>query len=117
MDSHLSDLDQFPYPRLASCKNTKEAWETLETTYKGNEQVREIKLQSLKIDFEALKVKDNEKIGDDYIGIIHLVKQNEILLRRNQHATLKNPVTFVAKFPLFSSCEAAQNMGIQHFLL
>ena len=47
-------------PIVATTKTTKEAWDTLETTYQGLDKVKTSKLKMLRIDFESLSMKDIE---------------------------------------------------------
>ena len=47
-------------PRVAATKTTKEAWDTLETTYQGLDKVKTFKLQILRRYFESLSMKDTK---------------------------------------------------------
>ena len=47
-------VDQSVFPRIAAAKTSKEAWQTLKTSYQGMEKVKTAKLQLLRRDFENL---------------------------------------------------------------
>ncbi|XP_074336117.1 uncharacterized protein LOC141673281 [Apium graveolens] len=49
---------------LAEKKTAKEAWEGIKILYQGAERVRTAKIQTLKTEFEALNMKENESLDD-----------------------------------------------------
>lgn len=54
---HLqSALDKSIFPRIAGCKSATEAWKALQEGYKGSNQVKEIKLQTLRREFGNLRM-------------------------------------------------------------
>ena len=62
-------------PRVATTKITKEAWETLETSYQGVDKIKNSKLKILKRDFESLLMKDTESVDSFYTRVIGLINQ------------------------------------------
>ncbi|CAL9220210.1 unnamed protein product, partial [Arabidopsis halleri] len=50
------------FSRIAAAGTSKEAWEALKTEYEGSSQVRLIKLQALRREYENLKMYDGENI-------------------------------------------------------
>lgn len=52
------------FSRIASATTSKEAWQTLETEFQGSAKVIEVKLQSLRSDFETLRMDTNENVQD-----------------------------------------------------
>ena len=63
------------FPRIMRANTAKEAWEILQQEFQGDSKVRSIKLQSLRRDFENLKMKDNELVKDYFSRIIEIVNQ------------------------------------------
>ena len=63
------------FPRIIRANTSKEAWEILQQEFQGDSKVRSIKLQTLRKDFEILKMKDNELIKDYFSKIIEIVNQ------------------------------------------
>ena len=51
------EVHESVFPRIAEAKKSKEAWDTLKTTYHGMEKVKTTKLQLLRRDFETLCMK------------------------------------------------------------
>ncbi|KAL8132856.1 hypothetical protein AgCh_008366 [Apium graveolens] len=55
--------------------SAKEAWDILKAEFEGNEKTTAMKLQSLRREFENLKMKDSEIIKDYSSQIIRLVNE------------------------------------------
>ena len=49
---------------LVEKNSAKTAWETLQAMYVGEKRVKEAKVQTLKSEFEAIRMKDGESIDD-----------------------------------------------------
>lgn len=52
------------FPRIASCTSAKDAWEALKQGFQGSTQIKQVRLQTLKRDFENLKMREEENVGD-----------------------------------------------------
>src|ERR1044072_3950330 len=52
------------FPRIMRAKTAKEAWNTEE--FQGSDKLRAVKLQSLRRDFELLKMKESKTVKDYY---------------------------------------------------
>ncbi|XP_074324291.1 uncharacterized protein LOC141661204 [Apium graveolens] len=63
------------FPRIMRVATAKEAWEVLQEEFQGNSKVRSIKLQSLRRDFENLKMNESESLKDYYSKINEIVNQ------------------------------------------
>ncbi|XP_021755931.1 uncharacterized protein LOC110721111 [Chenopodium quinoa] len=63
------------FPRIMRANTAKEAWEILQQEFQGDSKVRSIKLQSLRRDFENLRIKDNDLVKDYFSRIIEIVNQ------------------------------------------
>ena len=50
--------------KVLSCTSVKQLWDKLETLYARHSKVKMTKLQSLRVQYEGLKIKDNESISD-----------------------------------------------------
>ena len=66
------------FPRIINATKAKVAWDILQKEYRGTEKVRAIKLQSLKRDFENLKMQDVEVLQDYFSRVMELVNQMKI---------------------------------------
>ena len=55
------------------CKTTKESWYKLKIIYEGESKVKESKLQTYKGQFESLKMKEEENIGEYLLRVDEVV--------------------------------------------
>ena len=58
---------------MLSCTSVKQLCNKLETLYAGDSKVKTTKLQSLRVQYEGLKMKDNETISKHLEKIDSLV--------------------------------------------
>ncbi|GAU26813.1 hypothetical protein TSUD_289180 [Trifolium subterraneum] len=72
-------LDEDTFEKVSGAKTAKEAWEKLQTSYKGADQVKKVRLQTLRREFEALHMKEGELISN-YFSQVLTVTYN---LKRN----------------------------------
>lgn len=72
-------LDEDTFEKVVGAKTAKEAWEKLRTSYKGADQVKKVRLQTLRGEFEALQMKEGELVSD-YFSRVLTVTNN---LKRN----------------------------------
>eukprot|EP00253_Pinus_taeda_P028808 PITA_28808 len=68
-------LDKSLFPRISGAKTAKAAWETLQEAYQGSDQVKVVKLQTLKRDFENLKMQEAESISDYCVRVKDVVNK------------------------------------------
>eukprot|EP01018_Ginkgo_biloba_P039433 Gb_15074 [translate_table: standard] len=68
-------LDIPIFPRIASMTKSKDAWDTLQTAYQGSDKVRLVRLQTLRRDFENLRMRDVESIQDFFTRTQDIVTQ------------------------------------------
>ena len=62
-------------PRVAAAINAKQAWDTLETAYKGLGKVKNSNLQIMRKDFESLSMKNSESVDSFYARVVGLINQ------------------------------------------
>ncbi|XP_061337601.1 uncharacterized protein LOC133284573 [Gastrolobium bilobum] len=60
-------LDEDAFEKISEAATTKEAWEKLQTSYKGAEPVKKVRLQTLRSEFETLHMKDAENSKFNHI--------------------------------------------------
>ena len=53
-------LDEDAFEKISEAKSTKEAWEKLQTSYKGADLVKKVRLQTLRAAFEDFHMKEGE---------------------------------------------------------
>jgi len=57
-------VDELGFKKIANVASSKEAWDILEVAYKGNDRVRQVRLQALRGEFEGLKMEDKEQVTE-----------------------------------------------------
>ncbi|XP_022031445.1 uncharacterized protein LOC110932416 [Helianthus annuus] len=68
------------FERISLARSAKEAWTILHKSYKGENRVKTVKLQSLRYEFDTLKMKEGESVEDYFNRTTHIVNQ----LRMNE---------------------------------
>ncbi|KAL1198057.1 hypothetical protein V5N11_005051 [Cardamine amara subsp. amara] len=63
------------FPRIAPASNAREAWNALKSEFEGSQQVKMIKLQSLRREYENLKMNDSDSINTFTTKLIEVGNQ------------------------------------------
>jgi hypothetical protein len=79
-------LSLFEFAKISNCELAKEAWQILETTYKGTKLFKSAKLQMLISRFEETKMLEEETFGEFYSKMSDL---------RNSMVSLGKPISDV----------------------
>lgn len=66
------------FSRIMGVKTAKEACNMLREEFHGSNNVRIVKLQSLRIDFELLKMKEFETVKDYYSKVKEIINQMRV---------------------------------------
>ncbi|KAJ3691459.1 hypothetical protein LUZ61_020623 [Rhynchospora tenuis] len=72
-------VDESGFEKIAGVTSSHEAWNTLEKAYKGADLVKQVRLQTLRGEFEALKMKETEGVSEYMTRVQTVVNQ----LKRN----------------------------------
>jgi hypothetical protein len=75
-------VDESGFEKIAGATTSKEAWETLQRVFKGADKVKQVRLQTLRGELEAMKMKETEGVSD-YISRVQAVVNQ---LKRNGEA-------------------------------
>jgi hypothetical protein len=59
--------------KVITCNNEKHLYDKLETIYAGDTKVKRAKLQTLKVQYEGLKMKDGENISEYFERIDNII--------------------------------------------
>lgn len=68
-------MDSNIFENIIEEEMTKEAWNTLNKLYCGDKKFKEVKLQSLRKQYENLQMKDDETIAKFFSKMVSLTKQ------------------------------------------
>ena len=63
------------FAKIATCETAKKAWDFLETEVYGDEKVRTINLQTLRREFQNLKMIESEKIDYYCTRVMNIVNE------------------------------------------
>ena len=73
LNAILSGLKNTVFTKVMQCTSAKQAWDMLNIIYEGSAKVKESKLQTYKGQFESLKMREEENIGE------YLLRVNEVV--------------------------------------
>ncbi|KAI0510499.1 hypothetical protein KFK09_011101 [Dendrobium nobile] len=68
-------VDEIIFERISTAKTAKEAWDTLHASYKGDDKVKLVRLQTLRSQFDMLKMKESESVEKYFNRVIVIVNQ------------------------------------------
>ncbi|XP_058757779.1 uncharacterized protein LOC131631036 [Vicia villosa] len=68
-------VDEDTFQKISNATTAKKSWDKLQTCNKGVEQVKKIRLQTLRGDFERLFMEDSESISDYFSRVLTVVNQ------------------------------------------
>lgn len=68
-------IDESRFEKISSVATTKQAWDILQSSYRGNEKIMRVCLQLLRGDFELLKMTQTESISEYFIWTLSIVNQ------------------------------------------
>ncbi|XP_059076911.1 uncharacterized protein LOC131876135 [Cryptomeria japonica] len=69
----LCSLADFEFTKVMHCKSAKEIWNKLKGIYEGDEKVKEARLQSHRMKFKSLKMKEDEVIATYFLRVDEIV--------------------------------------------
>ncbi|GJZ83819.1 retrovirus-related pol polyprotein from transposon TNT 1-94 [Tanacetum coccineum] len=73
----FQSVDELGFEKIAEATTSKEAWETLEKVYKGADRVKQVRLQTLRGELEAMKMKETEEKFENVVCTIEESKNLE----------------------------------------
>ncbi|GJZ23157.1 retrovirus-related pol polyprotein from transposon TNT 1-94 [Tanacetum coccineum] len=72
-------VDESGFKKIVGASTAKQAWDTLEKAYKGADRVKQVRLQTLRGELEAMRMKETEGVSDYITHVQTVVNQ----LKRN----------------------------------
>ncbi|KAI5328020.1 hypothetical protein L3X38_027416 [Prunus dulcis] len=68
-------VSELMFPRIATQESAKVAWDIMKQEFVGDKQVRSVKLQGLRRDFEYIRMSDNESLSGYIAKLFDLINQ------------------------------------------
>ncbi|XP_074577567.1 uncharacterized protein LOC141833998 [Curcuma longa] len=68
-------INESGFEKIANATTSKEAWDILETVYKGADRVKQVRLQTLRNELEGMKMKESEGVSDYITRVQTVVNQ------------------------------------------
>ena len=89
LNAILSGLSNLVFTKVMQCTSYKQAWDKFKIIYEGEYKVKESKIQTYKGQFESLKMKQEDNIGEYLLrvdevvnairGLWEKLKENEVV--------------------------------------
>ncbi|GKV50164.1 hypothetical protein SLEP1_g56877 [Rubroshorea leprosula] len=68
-------LDEVTFEKVSNATTAKQLWEMLQVTYKGKDKAKKVHLQSLRGEFEAIQMKEIEKVSNYISRVMGIANQ------------------------------------------
>ena len=88
MNSNLNGLAETKFVKVMHLQTAKEMWDKLISSYEGNEKVKDAKLQTYRVQFEKLQMKEDETIGKYFMRVEELVNAMKALGEKIEESSL-----------------------------
>eukprot|EP00253_Pinus_taeda_P027875 PITA_27875 len=88
----LGSLSQLEFVKVMQLKSSKEIWDKIVLSYQGDSEVKRAKLQTLRIQYEALKMHNDESIASYFLRIDEVVNRMKNLGEEIKEVTLAEKV-------------------------
>jgi hypothetical protein len=88
MNAILSGLAEAEFVKVMHLGTAKEMWDKLISSYEGNEKVKDAKLQIYRVQFEQLKMKEDETVGKYFMRVEELVNAMKALGEKIEEPSL-----------------------------
>ncbi|GJS90695.1 retrovirus-related pol polyprotein from transposon TNT 1-94 [Tanacetum coccineum] len=85
----FQSMDESRFEKIAEATTSKEAWEMLENVYKWADRVKQVRIQTLRGELEAIKMKEIEGVSD-YITRMQTVKFENVVYAIKESNNLKD---------------------------
>jgi len=65
-------VDESDFEKIANAMSSKEAWNILEKAYKGDNRVKQVRLQTLRSELERIRMKEDEGVAE-YVSRVETI--------------------------------------------
>jgi hypothetical protein len=88
MNAILNGLAEVEFVKVMHLQTAKEMWNKLISSYEGNEKVKDAKLQTYRVQFEKIHMKEDETIGKYFLRVEELVNAMKALGEKIEEPSL-----------------------------
>lgn len=74
-----NSVDESIFDKITGASTAKEAWEILKAAYQGNDTVKTVKLQTLRAQFETLKMTYTENVDQFMTRVMGILNQIKLI--------------------------------------
>ena len=68
-------MDDLIFSKITGVGTSKQAWDILKSFYQGNDRVETVKLQTLRMQFETLRMTESKNVDQFMTGVMGIVNQ------------------------------------------
>jgi hypothetical protein len=84
----MSGLTEAEFVKVMHLETAKEMWEKFISSYEGNEKVKDAKLQTYRVQFQQLNMKEDETVGNYFLRVEELVNAMKALGEKIEEPSL-----------------------------
>jgi len=88
----LGSLSQSEFVKVMQLKSAKEIWDKIFLSYEGDSQVKCVKLQTLRIQYETLKIHNDECVANYFLRMDEIVNYMKNMGEEMKEVTLVEKV-------------------------
>jgi hypothetical protein len=66
-------VDDSIFSKITGAGTSKQAWDILKSSYKGNDRVKTVKLQTLRMQFETLRMTESKNVDQFMTRVIGIM--------------------------------------------
>jgi hypothetical protein len=70
-----NSVDDSIFSKITGVSTSKQAWDILKSSYQGNDRVKTVKLQTLKMQFKTLRMTESENVDQFMTRVMGFVNQ------------------------------------------
>jgi hypothetical protein len=74
-----NSVDDLIFLKIIGASTSKQAWDILKSAYQGNDRVKMVKLQTLRTQFETLRMTDSENVDQFMTRVMGIVNQIRLI--------------------------------------
>eukprot|EP00253_Pinus_taeda_P020826 PITA_20826 len=113
----LGSLSQSKFVKVMQLKTTKEIWDKIILSYEGDNQVKREKLQSLRIQYETLRMHNDESVANYFLRIDKIVNRMKNLGEEIKEVTLVEKVLRYLSFKFESKVSTIEEKQSLHSIM